>query len=539
VATQALPPGRSHRRAFFGFFDADGWSWAGLKAFVWFLLLIILLGYVPDRAYYFTVNRTIDIGILFWSPVNLCPAENHGLPCPPPAGSVVPWEATPPELALPAARTGGATMQLGTHLLYVGGSDGQKATATTYASTVQNGNFGNWADGPALPAARTDFAATTLSGVGYVIGGLGPDGKATNTVWSLGTTGDKGDLATWAEVKGVTLPEARSGAAAVAVTDGILVAGGRDADGKPSKKVWKATTNDKGVLSQFVAQADLVDGVADAGSALVGEYVWIWGGSDANGATDTVQVAHFGAPGTGVAPGSSAAVPAASGGIASAAAPTTAPTAAAASSAPGGSAAPAASGSPGGSAAPGASPSAAPLGVQQWAASDTIKLPAKRTGAATFSSNGSIYLAGGSDGSTPQSQLYWAVPDSVGGLPNQWQHLDVTDLPAGGLQGGAGVVVGSSAVIVGGQTSGGLLTSSLRASLAPIAPFFQAGPVGVVVPALQFPGEIGQQLGYLAAAGAATVNFFVFIFLGWAFNHKPVVRAWWERRRNRHGARRS
>ena len=502
MATQALPPGRTHRRALFGFFDADGWSWAFVKAFAWFILLIIFLGYVPDRAYYFTVNRTIDLGILFWSPINLCPAENNGLPCPPPTGAIVPWQGSPAELALPAARTGGAAIQLGTHLLYIGGSDGQKASSTTYASTVKSGNFSAWGDGPALPAARTDAALTSLTGTAYLIGGTGPDGKPTNTVWSLGTAGAKGDLGAWTAVEGVTLPEARSGAAAIAVSDGILVAGGRDADGKPSAKTWKATVDLKGVLGPFVEQAPLLDGVADAASAFVGEYIWIYGGTDASGATDVVQVAHFGAPGTGVLPGSSGAPASA------------APTAAA-------------------SLAPGASPAPVINGVQQWATSDAIRLPAKRTAAATFASNGSIYLAGGSDGSAAQSQVYWAVPDAVGGLPNKWQHLDAMDLPAGGLQGGAAIVAGSTVIVIGGQTTGGLLASELRASLAPQSPFFQLGPVGVVVPALQLPGEIGQQLGYLAAAGASTTFFFVFVFLGWAFNHKPQVRAWRSRRRGR------
>src|SRR5437762_3171451 len=239
MATQALPAGRPRRRAFFGFFDADGWAWAGLKAFAWFIFIILFLGYIPDRAYYFTVNRTIDLGIMFWSPVNLCPAENLGLPCPAPAGAVVPWQGSPIQLALPAARTGGAALQLGTHLLYAGGSDGRAPAATTWTATVQNGVFSAWSDGPALPEARTDFGSATLSGVGYVIGGDGPDGKPTKTVWSLPTVGDKGDLGKWAEVKDVTLPEARSGAAVITVTDGLLVAGGRDADGKPSNKVWK------------------------------------------------------------------------------------------------------------------------------------------------------------------------------------------------------------------------------------------------------------------------------------------------------------
>src|SRR4029077_20534516 len=106
MATKALPPGAVHRRALFGALDADGWIWAGLKAFIWFILLIVLLGYIPDRAYYFTVGRTVEIDapILLWSPINLCPAENQGLPCPAPIGAVVPWAGGPQQLALPAGR---------------------------------------------------------------------------------------------------------------------------------------------------------------------------------------------------------------------------------------------------------------------------------------------------------------------------------------------------------------------------------------------------------------------------------------------------
>jgi hypothetical protein len=54
-----------------------------------------------------------------------------------------------------------------------------------------------------------------------------------------------------------------------------------------------------------------------------------------------------------------------------------------------------------------------------------------------------------------------------------------------------------------------------------------------VIPALQIPGEIGQQLGYLSAAGAGTVNFVILILLGYVFNHKEQVGGWIAKRRNR------
>src|SRR5260221_1612461 len=182
--------------------------------------------------------------------------------------------------------------------------------------------------------------------------------------WSLPTVGDKGDVGAWAPVQdakttAITLPEARAGSSVIAVTDGLLVAGGRDANGKPSNKVWKSTLDKDGALAAFVEQSPLVDGVADAGNALVGEYVWIWGGTDAKGPTATVQVGHYGAPGVSL-PGATAGPP------------TIAPT-------------------------PAPSGTVIPPRIEQWASSAAINLPAPRTGASSFTSNGTIYSGGGSD----------------------------------------------------------------------------------------------------------------------------------------------
>ena len=82
----------------------------------------------------------------------------------------------------------------------------------------------------------------------------------------------------------------------------------------------------------------------------------------------------------------------------------------------------------------------------------------------------------------------------------------------------------------------GVLKSSIRASLAPQEPFFQLGLVGAVVPALQIGGEIGQQLGYLSAAGAGTRDFILLAVIGWAYAHRPQISSWWSRRRSRRRA---
>jgi len=506
---KALPAGRPvRRRAVFGFFDSEGWAWATAKAFFWLLVLIITLGYIPDRAYYFVVSRTIELGILGWSPVNLCPPENGStMPCPVPGGAVLPWQAAPGEAALPEARTQGSAAQLGTNLLYIGGLDGSEPSATTYTATIDTGNIGAWSEGPELPEARANASIAILSGTLYLVGGIGPNGEPTDTVWSLGLDPDSGELGEWRELTippdeenadPLLLPEPRAGAAAAAVSDGIVVAGGVGPDGNPTATVWKSTLDSDGQPAEFSDQPALLQPVTDASMALEGTFLWVFGGSDANGPTAAVQRADYGTAST-----------------------------ATGSAAPGQPSAAATAGEP----APTPAASGAVQGVVRWATPDaTGSLPAPRTGGGSFAANGALYLVGGSDGTAEQRQLYWALPDSLGNLPGGWRHLDATDLPEGRAD-AAAVVSGSTAFLLGGTVNGEATAGAVRASLAPEEPFFRLGIAGVVVPALQIGGEIGQQLGYLAAAGVGTGNFVILVIVGWAFNNRPKISGWMERRK--------
>ena len=57
----------------------------------------------------------------------------------------------------------------------------------------------------------------------------------------------------------------------------------------------------------------------------------------------------------------------------------------------------------------------------------------------------------------------------------------------------------------------------------------------MTIPALKIDGEIGQQVGYLAAAGVGTGDFVLLIVIGWAFAHKEQTRAIVARLRGRRG----
>ncbi|MEX2010778.1 MAG: kelch repeat-containing protein [Chloroflexota bacterium] len=489
-ALQAGPVAR-HRRAFFGLLDADGWGWASLKAFFWFILIIFLIGYIPDRAYYFTVNRTIDLGILAWSPINLCPPENGDLPCPAPQGAVLRWETSPTspvDISLPAPRTDGALVQAGRQLLYIGGSDGTAASNAVYvARTSGTGNFDAWTVGPSLPAPRSSAAVASLGGSIYVIGGLDASGQPTTTTLVLSPNSQTGDLGTWktaanatdADVaKPIDLPEPRAGASLVALGDGLLLVGGAGPDGAPTNTTWKSQLDRTAKLGAWTPQAPLTEAVADAIAVQNGDYIWVYGGRNATGPTATVQ----------------------RGDVSTTAGDT--------------------------------------LGdVTGWATNPAANLPEPRTNATGWAANGALYLVGGNDGTRDRRELYWTVPQA--GAPGQgdtfaeWRHLAESDLPAPGREGGSSAILGPNAIIVGGTSAGAVQANALRTNMAPQEPFFQLGLVGATVPALQIEGEIGQQLGYLSAAGAATVNFIILVLIGWAFAHREQARGLFERLRAR------
>lgn len=481
MTQQALGAGAPipRKRVMFGLLAADGWGWASVKAFLWVLIIIFMLGYLPDRAYYFTVGRTVDLGVLVWAPINACPPTNETLPCPPPTGAVIPWQPSPEELRLPQPRTGGSIIQNGTTLLYIGGSDGAKAVDTVYVSqVVGTGNFDKWTDGPTLPEPRSGASVAFVSGSVYVIGGRDAAGVPTDTIFALNPDPKTGALGEWT-VSDIKLPEGRADAAGVVSPTGLLLIGGSNANG-PVNTTWKSEPTAAGVLGEWTVEAPLVFPQTNAIAAVIGDYVWLYGGSDANGPVGAVQRAEFGRP-----------------------------------------------------AIEGLPDNPDEGKVIRWAVNNDANLPAARTEASGWSANGAIYLVGGEDASgAPQSQLYWAIPTTEGEIP-EWKHLDVSDLPSGGLAGGAPVILGPDVILVAGTTDTGVLTSSVRANTSPQSPFFSLGILGAVIPGLKLDGEIGQQLGYTAAATVGMANFALLVVIGYMFAHKAQTVAFFHRLRSR------
>jgi hypothetical protein len=475
VAVRALPPGTARRRAFFGLLDANGWTWATLKALFWFVVLIVLLGYIPDRAYYFTVFPTIDVGANVISPVNLCPGSNNGLDCPAPPGSVVPWQASPQEIALPEGRTQSATAQSGTNLYLVGGRVGDAPTESVLMTQVSaSGNFGPWTEAPALPEPRADAATVSFGGVPYVIGGYGPDDQPTATVFR-GTV-EQGSLTGWEEVPELALPEPVADAAGVTTATALWVIGGTTADG-PTPNIVRAVLPEDG--NEFgaweaVANLPLPQPRTGASAATVGSHLYVVGGGQAanSPATEIFRI-RLDADGNPVGDGEQ------------------------------------------------------PPGW--FTSTGGQNLPEARSDPAVFSANSGLYVVGGRDPNGGAARTnFWSIPNADSGDFPEWQRSDRTDLPGGRVD-PAEAVIGSFVFLIGGEGEGGVAPDSLRADLAPQPPFFRLGLFGATIPALGIEGEIGQQLGYLIAAGVGTGNFVALILIGLAFSHKRTTQRILER----------
>lgn len=463
MAVRALPPGAIRRRTFFGLLDADGWTAAFFKALFWFLLVLFLLGYIPDRAYYFTVSQTIDVGFNAVPIVNLCPAQNRLPTCPAPEGSIVPWQASPPELALPAPATGAAAFQSGNNLYLIGGLSGGAATADALATRVtEEGNYAPWSEAPPLPEPRSDFALASLSGVPYVIGGLDASGAPTTTVFQ-GTVAE-GALTGWETLTDLPLPVAVSDAMAVPTAAGIYVLGGRTAEGIVDT-VWLAAFGEStpptlGMWGEVALS--LPEPRADGSAILVGEQMFVLGGEGPNGVSGSIYR-----------------LPLNEGAI---------------------------------------DPNEEGQ-VGWYTALEGRGLPEPRARTAGFTANSVLYQLGGvnADGA-PQSSNLWAEVEANGDL-GPWQRTDTTDLVE--PRAAASVVnVGSFAYLFGGEGASGPVDNSMRANISPEPPFFRLGLFGATIPALAIEGEIGQQLGYINAFGVGMANFVILIMIGWAYSHR-------------------
>ena len=247
-------------------------------------------------------------------------------------------------------------------------------------------------------------------------------------------------------------------------------------------------------VGRSLAVAPLPEPRANAAAALVGDSVWIWGGRDANGYTGVSLHGYI-------------AVEKTAGG----------------------------DGHGGGAPATGAvdEQGDAPIGsIYKWTAtSGEANLPSPREGAALWSANGTLYVAGGVQDGAVVGSVHWTAPTADSGITS-WKSVPQVDLPADQLRTSASAaVIGTHALLIGGEdATGAPATNAVSALTSPKAPVFKAGLFGLTIPGLAIPGEIGEQLGFLSAAGAWTLNFVLLCAMAVAYAQRERFGAWLRKR---------
>ena len=189
MAQRALGAGMAvpRRRALFGLLDADGWAWASVKAFIWLVIIIFMLGYLPDRAYYFTVGADRRPRRARLVADQLLPADQPDAAVPAAGRLRRPVRA----VAVRARAPGAANRRLGHPgrdpdlLLRRLGREDRRSRAST-SPRRSDRQLRQVADpGPICRRRGASASVAYVQGSIYVIGGNGADGKATKTVFVL------------------------------------------------------------------------------------------------------------------------------------------------------------------------------------------------------------------------------------------------------------------------------------------------------------------------------------------------------------------
>ena len=393
MAEQALGPGGRlvRRRAFFGLLDANGWGWAGVKAAALVRPDHHAHGVPPGPGALRHGPDTIDVGVslkvfnpaLDLTPISFCPASNRSVPCPAPAGTVLPWEPNPAELLLPApARTQRSSGPASRRSWSAARTGRRPRRASSRRSSGRTAISTRGSQGAPLPAPRAQASAVFFSGVAYVIGGVDAGGAPTDTVFAGTPDAATGKIVAWAESTALKLPAPRAGAAVVVAGDGVFLVGGTDGKGPDRQRL-------EGDARCEERQAHGVEAQRVAGLVR-------WGRVAAAGAARPRQRRRSSARTSSC--GAARMRPARRRTSCEATCPSPRRRSAR---------------SPGGRSPPAAS------AAQQ-------DLPAAHLGAFGWVANGNLYYAGG-DGAN--GEVVWAIPDAAGNIAG-WQHLAASDLPA-------------------------------------------------------------------------------------------------------------
>jgi hypothetical protein len=206
--------------------------------------------------------------------------------------------STVASVTLATARRVPTSSVIGNYLYVIGGLNGSSYLATVERATINaDGTIGNFSTvtGVALVTGRAGHTNVVIGNYLYVVGGNG--GSSLNSVERANLNAN-GNMGTFSTLGGVTLVAARREFATVVLGNYLYVIGGIGNSGTLNS-IERATINADGTIGTYSTQAGtLVSPRNDLACAVIGNYLYVIGGSNAGTGMNSVERATINSDGT-------------------------------------------------------------------------------------------------------------------------------------------------------------------------------------------------------------------------------------------------
>jgi N-acetylneuraminic acid mutarotase len=212
-------------------------------------------------------------------------------------GSLGPF-ATVPGINLVTGRQAHTTTVLGNYLYVIGGFGNSSLDSVERATIAPDGSLGPFStvSDVALTTARRGHTSAVIGNHLYILGGFGSN--VLNTVEQAIINVD-GSLGPFATVPDVTLVTARYGHTTAVIGNYVYVLGGTGSNGS-LQTVERANINGDGSLRPFalVSGATLMSARSGHTTAVAGNYIYVLGGIGGNTSLNSVERAPLDAEGS-------------------------------------------------------------------------------------------------------------------------------------------------------------------------------------------------------------------------------------------------
>lgn len=193
------------------------------------------------------------------------------------------WEL---EGTLVEAISGAKALVTMNHISLMGGRTSSAVRNNTRRANITNKSLGNWGNGPAMARARYDSEVLVTRNAVINIGGRETvDGAPASTVYLKYINTGNGTIGSSSGRTSLPIPLANT--KAVITVGKLFVIAGETTMG-PSAAIYETDFDSYGRTGSWTLVGNLPEGLTGHQATVIGDWVYVLGGSNASGATDTI-----------------------------------------------------------------------------------------------------------------------------------------------------------------------------------------------------------------------------------------------------------